>query len=336
MSERDDAVLLRRALARIDATTVLRFVDSLDLRPTDRVAVVIKAPLRNLARGRDVESFVKNAPPSAVAFMVESLTHETLEDVVKRLGDDSSDPSFDQLSTAITEMLADGADVNLVAAMLANSAASHVPAQEHCRKLLNDVEALELPDIEISSSTANLLQQKRVDPLIREQRRRRRDEERSQRQNSKRTTPNQSRVKKPSLALPTPTTVDGIATPVLSLDRRVAPLSPAESQEFSNDHDLCGFVVAVEIPFSASNVEELAVSGKTRPALVIGASDTTLLVRPVFSKDAFGRFALGSWNRLGLDHVSYVGLERIAVPIDLSLPLRKYGRVGDQEWNALL
>ncbi|MEO9181147.1 MAG: hypothetical protein ABI298_05810, partial [Acidimicrobiales bacterium] len=75
---------------------------------------------------------------------------------------------------------------------------------------------------------------------------------------------------------------------------------------------------------------------KERPALVVGASDGVLLVRPIYTNSSPTRTTFIAWRRLGLDHVCYVDDARVAVPVTSVDSLERLGRLSDQEWNALL
>ena len=65
--------IARRALLKIDATTVMAMVDGLDLRAHAKVSAVVGIPLRTLQQRRDVPTFASSAPIAAVHALLELL-----------------------------------------------------------------------------------------------------------------------------------------------------------------------------------------------------------------------------------------------------------------------
>jgi hypothetical protein len=113
-------------------------------------------------------------------------------------------------------------------------------------------------------------------------------------------------------------------------------LTPSESERFDAEHALAGTVVLVEVPFDSVDPLVPEQTSKERPALVVGASDDALLVRPIYSNSSPTRVTFGAWRRLGLDHVCYIDDARVAVPVTTANSLERLGRLSDEEWNALL
>jgi hypothetical protein len=330
----DGAALLRRALLKFDATRVLGVVDSLNLQPSARVAVVV-GPLRSLKKSRDVSLFVRSAPIAAVRYVIELLSSECLERVVALLGEHSENPSFEELSAAVDELPHDEFDSATLAAMLATAAASGVPATSHCVRLLEEREALHLPDVTFTPSEG-LLQPKTVDPLVRAQRRQRREAQKKARSGATSQLPSRKKaaavVMSRPVSLPEPAGVQHVTEST----RRLTLLTPRERADFSPDHALAGFVIEVEIAYGDGVVDDDWTDAKRRPALVIAGGESAILVRPVYSKETPHRTLLSGWNRLGLLHPSYVDQAHVVVPLLLTDSFRRFGRLTDEEWNALL
>lgn len=335
----DPSTLLRRALAHCDDETVLALVDQLNLQPSARVDVVVVAPIRNLRKSRSVLAFASTAPIAAVRFLIELLSRDALDRVVELLGEASSEPTFAQLSDAVDRLVTQEFEPSIIAAMLASAAANQVPAAAHCQRLLAERVSFQLPEIEVIATPQSLINLKAVDPKIREQRRARREQQKQSRQRppsrpTNRSTPKSSPTLKPTTTSATSNVRPAVAE--LSESRRRQPvLTPLESAEFSSDHVLAGCVVELDVPFDDST-DEFGSDSKVRPALVIAGSPTAVLVRPVFTNPAADRVLLAGWNRLGLDHPSYVSLARVNVALRASESVRRFGRLTNDEWNTVL
>lgn len=140
--------LARRALNGLPATDVLRIVDQLDLRPSPQTPAVLLVPLRSLKQRRDVATFVRTAPVRTASFLLEVAGHEVLDTLIEKLGDAAEQPTFDQLASAVDDVLAQGADPALVRATLAHVAVEGFPARDHCLKLIEQRDVLSLPAID--------------------------------------------------------------------------------------------------------------------------------------------------------------------------------------------
>lgn len=132
----------RRVLGSIPADRVLELVDQLDLRPTPGTSPVFLVPLRSLKQKRDVASFVKSAPPATVSLLLEVIGQEALGVIIDRLGDSSSNPSFEELSSVMTALLAEGTDPVELQAVCGHVIMSGFPAAPHCLRLLDEEPSL--------------------------------------------------------------------------------------------------------------------------------------------------------------------------------------------------
>ena len=178
--------IARRALLKIDATTVMTMVDGLDLRGHTKVSAVVGMPLRALQQRRDVITFAATAPIAAIHALLELLAMAPLEKVIEALGDHADAPNYDQLVAAIDEVLAQGATTDDVVAVLGFAVAEGFPAAPHCRRLLDERPELQLPELPEVSAASTLLSPKEVDPEVREARRRRREEEKKRKRCARR------------------------------------------------------------------------------------------------------------------------------------------------------
>ena len=340
--------ILRQALATLDATDVVAFVDSLNLNASGRVDVLIVASLTSLKKGRNVQHFAATAPLSAVMFLVDSATSDVLARTIDLLGESADDPTYDELQGAVGAQLDEGADPRRLAAMLAMAAANQVPATEHCLRLLSETAQLALAEVDVPTATS-LFVGRVVDDEIREQRRQRREQQKSKKVSKGPAGPRRITMTKESKAKSTPSVTKDTkptapaASPSLSREepletvRRRPLLTPAESALFDVEHPLNGWLVECDVPFSAPDPSAPTQSSKVRPVVVLAGAPDALLVRGVYSKPAPSRRLLTGWNRLGLVHPSYVEDERLALEIDESTtgPVRRVAQLTDAEWNAL-
>jgi len=148
------AQYVRRAVLKINETTILDTVDSLDLRGNAKISAVIGMPLRSLQQRRDVVTFATTAPLAAVKAMLELLAAEPLERVVAALGEHADTPSFDQLSDAVDGLVANGSTPDDVVALLAFAIGEEFPAAPHCRRLLEERAEFALPELPAAAPSA--------------------------------------------------------------------------------------------------------------------------------------------------------------------------------------
>lgn len=144
-SKSDSTVIGRRVLATIPSERVLDLVDQLDLRPSPGSAPVFLVPLRSLKQKRDVESFVKSAPPATISLLLEVIGQEALATIIERLGDSSGNPTYEELLTVMNSLLVDGGDPVELRAVCGHVVMSSFPAAPHCQQLLINHPDLMLP-----------------------------------------------------------------------------------------------------------------------------------------------------------------------------------------------
>ena len=89
-----------------------------------------------------------------------------------------------------------------------------------------------------------------------------------------------------------------------------------------------------ELLETAVDPEVAELHAKQRPALVVAASESAVLVRPIYSNPFSNRTLFHAWRRLHLDHVCYISDERVALEVP-EARLEELGRLSDEEWNSL-
>lgn len=331
-------VIVRRAFVKLDPSIALQAVDSLDLRGGGRVSAVIGVPLRNLQQRRDVVNFAQFAPVAALRALLELIAMVPLEKVIEALGEWSENPTFDQLSAAVDQVLAAGASNDEAVAVLAFAIVEGFPAAGHCRRLLAEREQFELPDLPEATVASSLLSPKQTDPRIREQRRVRREEEKQRKKGpSSARPPRPGKTKGTEEAPRISARADAAQSNVKNTPvqrRRTMVFTPVELERFDPAHALVGTIVLVEVPFDAVDPDLPEVQSKERPALIVAASPDAILIRAIYSNPSPTRSTFQSWRRHGFDHPSYIDDVRIAllgVPVE---SLKRLGRLSDQEWNA--
>ncbi len=317
---------VRRSLTAVPEQ-LLAVVDDVDLSAKSGVTGIARTTIASVRSTRRADRFAALAPPAVVRTMAELVSQGELDRCVELLGEHSAKPTYEQLVHAIDAMLEEGRNPRLVAVMLASAAAANVPAAPHCLRLLEERDVWALPVIETAAPSVS---RSGPDEDVKERRRQRRAEQQQSRAKSRPAAPTHRRIRVAASSDPgTPIR----ATP-LKLDRRRAILTPLESARVSVEHPLVGEIVSVEIEFDAANPAELAVTSKVRPALVVAASATELLVRPIFTNAGHARRPIRSWHRVGLAHESFLGPDRVFVAVPTPLP--RVGRLNDDEWNSLL
>ena len=324
---------LRRGLARLDEAVVLEVAAALDLRPSTKISPAVGMPLRGLQQRRDVASFVASAPLVAVRALLELLVARSLDRIIELLGEHSERPTYDEMAVAVDAMRAEGVSDGDLAALLAFAIGEQFPAAEHCRRLIEEREEFALPEVAVVEPTGSLLTPKDVNPAVREARRQRREAAKNKR---KPTSPPPPRPTKARAAAgpDTPKPPESPAMSSVVVVRRRVTLTPAEARLVDVDHVKAGTVVSVEIPFDSIDPAMPDVRAKQRPAVVVAASDSTLLVRGIYSNQFANRQLFGPWRRLGLDHVSYVSDERQVIDVSAT-PAIELARLTDEEWNSL-
>ncbi len=333
----DANATVRRAFLKIEPRVTLAAVDGLDLRAHAKVTAVVGVPLRQLQQRRDVVSFATGAPIAAVRGLLELVALAPLERLVELLGDHAENPTFEELSSAVDELLADGASVDDAVAVLAYAVGESFPAAASCRRLLEERPTFTLPALPDAAPPSALPAPRQVSPEIREQRRARREEEKRRRRTAAPTRPPRPAKSKasPPRAGGTGATRPAPVGPVADERRRIL-FTPLELARYDVEHALVGSVVVVDVPFSAPDPDQPDVSSKERPALVVAASDDELLVRPIYSAPSPTRSVFQPWRRVGLDHVCYVDDERVSVARTPGVASSSLGTLTTSEWNALL
>jgi hypothetical protein len=131
---------------------------------------------------------------------------------------------------------------------------------------------------------------------------------------------------------------DGPAPIVIKVDRRAAQLTPEQAGEFDATDELVGGIVIALVPFDDDDPAPTGPGQKRRPCIVIGASASSLLVRPCYSEGGtqarrWQSQGLHDWAAAGLTRATFVeNTVRVIPRIDAGEEL---GRVSDKDWNSL-
>ena len=332
--------LARRTFLAIEPSVVLGVVDSLDLRGSGKISAVIGVPLRNLQQRRDVVAFATGAPPAALNAMLELLAVAPLDKVIQALGEHADNPSFEQLSAAVDQLLANGESAIDMVLVMTFAIVEGFPAAPHCRRMLDERADFELPALPEVVAPSPLVSLKETDPQIREERRLRRQEMKRKKGPSSVRPPRPGKAKAgDKMTSPVPPTTAPVRSALrgeVNSERRRLILTPAELERFDPEHPLAGTVVFVEVPFDAVDPASPELKSKERPALVAAASGDALLVRPIYSNPSATRSPFQPWRRLGMDHVCYLDDVRVALNDVAVDGVRRLGQLTDQEWNAQL
>ena len=113
-------------------------------------------------------------------------------------------------------------------------------------------------------------------------------------------------------------------------------LTPVEEIEFNTSHPLVGTVVLAQVPFDDSDAAIPEQRVKERPALIVAASNSGILVRGIYSNTGVTRVLFSPWRRLNFDHPSYVDAARSAVRDVKMNDIVRLGRLTNPEWNQLI
>ena len=327
--------IVRRAFLMFDQSAVLSAVDSLDLRGHGKINAVVGIPLRNLQQRRDVSAFAVTAPLAALRGLLELLAMNPLDKIVVALGDHADNPTYEQLTDAVGQLLESGSSMDDVVAVLCFAIIESFPASPHCRRLLDERPELQLPALPDVIAAASMLAPKKIDPAVREQRKLRREQEKQRKKG-----PSSIRPARPVKLKKTDSTASALGSTSMRneetapVERRRMYLTPLEEERFGAEHPLVGWVVLVEVTFDAVDPALPDQKSKERPALVIAANDEAILVRALYSNPTVTRQLFQSWRRIGLNHVSYIDDERIVVALSVD-PVERLGQLSALEWNAL-
>ena len=146
MSTKSNATdVARRTLATVPAADLLALVDQLDLRPAPGSSPILLVPLRSLKQRRDVAAFVKSAPQATASLLLEIIGRNELDQIIEALGENASEPTYEQLLAVIDARLAAGADPLEIRAVMGHVVSENFPAAPHCERIFTEREVLALP-----------------------------------------------------------------------------------------------------------------------------------------------------------------------------------------------
>ncbi len=330
----DSHDLVRRATAVLGAARVFELIDPAVLTPQTGVPPLVSLSLITLRKNRSFETWLSKAPVAATGFVASQLTHDALDRAIDLLGDAAANPSYEELVSALEQMRAEF-DPAVLAAMLALVAAESAPAEPHCRRLLAERPEFALPDV-ASAQRTSLVNEKNVDPEVREQRRARREAERVAKQSrSERVAGTPARMAKKKVVAPRAEPTAPTASTPAPLTPRKCILTPAEAAAVSVEHALVGSIIEMVVNYDARDSANPTETSKARPVLVMAASESSVLVRAMYSEEREDRQLLPGWRQGGLDHPSFISSERVLLSATAATGVR-FGRLPVDAWNLIL
>jgi len=322
---------LRAALLEVSAETLRAGVRNVS-EDTIRAMTAQSRPLVNqLKRASNPADLLRRVPnPQVVAVVADQVADESLEVIRALLGDNADDPTKEQLLEALEKVL-ELFDVSVVRVMLATVAVADAEASDLCDELLTTDERFVLPDVapaapeHATSAKAGPSE----DVLAKRRARKEAERERKARERAKAAAP-KGKKQKPAGSSTAVSDTEPPPAPPLATRRRPTHV-PAG---FDVDDPLVGAVVLAHIGFDDD------LGAKTRPAVVLAASDDELFVRPCYSEGGlhsrrWQSHELRDWHLAGLTKPTWIDPDARAIARS-DADREPIGRITDDDWNALL
>jgi hypothetical protein len=344
--------MLRAAVARVGRDE-LKAALAITSDPRFAVTKVAGNALNALRKHRDPVAAVGRAPyRAALPYVAAALCDECLSATIEALGDNSDDPTREQLLAALDEVGTSFPDV-IIAVMLASVATSEMPSSDLCFEVLDTDERFGLHDLSEADGTAAVPEpvagpSRTSTPEQREARRlkKRKDaEERRKKMEAARKAGEQVRQARRRERSDRPAGGDQgskapEAQPVRAAPRltRRASLTPVEEEEFNRDDPWAAGVVFAWVPYDPLEPGRAESDGKSRRCVVVAGSSTHLLVRPGYSEGGaksrdWKTVALRHWKRAGFDRPTWIDTASLRVPREeTQAPV---GWLVPEDWNAL-
>jgi hypothetical protein len=350
ITDSDRLTMLRAAVARVEREE-MKAALARTSDPAFQIPKAVGNALNALRKNRDPVAVVDKPQFRAVLpYVAAVISDPCLSATIEALGDDSDDPTREQLLAALDGVRATCSDV-AIGVMLASVADADMPSSDLCFSIAATDERYGLGNWAEHGSAASTPDSsdrsvKAVTPEQREARRlkKQRDaEERRQKLEAARKAGEQvRRAKKLERVTGSPTNDRAAAAPVArssapSLTRR-AILTPVQEEEFDRNDPWVTGVVFAWIAFTAPDPTEPGMGGKSRRCVVVAGSPTELLVRPGYSEGGvksrdWKSAALSHWRRAGFDRPTWIDAETVRVPRDdESKPV---GWLTPEDWNSL-
>jgi hypothetical protein len=291
-------------------------------------------PVGSLRRVRDLPLLVT---------LADVIAQDSLETITDLLEDKADDPSVEDLRIALPPTL-ERHPMPIVRLMLASVAISNAPAADKCDEVIGDLPAPEEPEDAPAApeTTPAKAAPAGATDAVREARKERRQaqkDERRKEQEARARAQQALRDAKRNKPSAHAVSATAITAPVVTeVHRRPAQLTPEQAADFDVDDELVGSVVIALVPFDDDGPAEPGPQHKRRPSIVIGASPSSLLVRPCYSEGSaqsrrWQSHPLRDWVTAGLDRATSVEDGARVIPrVDAGEPL---GRVSAEDWNAL-
>lgn len=353
---------LRAAIAHIDPVTVKGVVRGGNPTLVSQLHPALRTALGRLRSAKDPAAML-DLPhfQPALEYVGQAVTLDCLEATRQALGDSADHPTAGQLRAAVEE-ISERYATEVIAVLLALTAAIDAPAAPACDEILGDDPAYGLREEDLgptesptpqptqpaqparptqparSAQTAEPVQPTVSARSARDRKRTRKSGPAAQaHQPWKKAKPAasdrpQETASEPASDLPRP--VPPEVAP--SGGRRPAHLTAGQASRFDTRDDWVGAVVLAEIPYGPSEDEHAHFGSKDRPCVVIAGNAAALLVRPGytgrFQRDDWRSVPIRGWHRAGLDRQTWIDAEVHEVKRD---SVSFLGRLNDTDWNAL-
>lgn len=337
----------RDALFALDPATLRDGIRALPKAASAPLHTAASTPFPALGRLPDPRTALRRVKDLALLSVVaDACAQDCLEATLDLLGDDADDPTVEQLRAVLPEII-ERFPLPIVRVLLSSIAISDAVAADKCDEILeSDLPALEESaaddDTAASAPSSTSAATTEANEAQREARRARRraqqEEKRKQQEARDRAQQALRDAKRAKSSGPVAAPAVGPAPVVVDVHRRPSQLTPEQAADFDADDALVGAVLIALVPFDDDGPAQPGPQHKRRPAIVIGASPSQLLVRPCYSEGGmqsrrWQSHPLRDWVAAGLDRATFVEDEARAIPrVDAGDPL---GRVSTEDWNAL-
>ncbi len=356
ISDKDRVTMVRAAVARLGRDE-LREALTFTSDPRFQVPKAVGNALNALRKHRDPAGVVDKVQyRAALPYVAAAASDGCLTRTIELLGDDSDDPTREQLLAAL-DGLGDEFSVATVAVMLASVSDGDMAASDLCFDLLATDDRFGLTDWADSDAgpPAPPKAPKPAGGTTPEQREARRlkkqkeaEERRRKLETARKAGEEMRRTRKKERAAgsegserkPAGPTAGSTASVAPRLTRR-AHLTPVQEAEFDRDDPWVAGVVFAWVPFDPTEPDGPEIegeNGKMRRCVVVAGSASHLLVRPGYSEGGvksrdWKSVPLSHWRRSGFDQPTWIDTEVLRVP--RGPDQTPVGWLSGDDWNAL-
>jgi hypothetical protein len=349
ITDSDRSTMLRAAVSKVGRDELKQALNR-SSSPDFQVPRPVGNALNALRKHRDPTVVVGKAPyRAALPTIAAAIAEPCLSRTIELLGDDSDDPTRDQLTAAL-DQIGKEFPPSVIAVMLASVADGGMPASDLCFDIVatdgrfgligwSETDAAAAPTPAAAKPAGGLTPEQRQARRLKKQKD---AEERRAKVEATRRAGDQVRQARKKERSQSGTSGDrrpeatggGGAGAVPRLIRRAA-LTPVQLEEFDRDDPWVTAVISAWVPFEQA---DQGLDGKTRPCVVVAGSPTHLLVRPGYSQGGltsrdWRSVPLRHWRRSGFVQPTWIGLELVRVQRQGDqVPI---GWLTPEDWNSL-